>query len=111
MAASVKIACFQNIRNALCEKFTLIWFVDIFFHSLYRFSIERFVHFFMAIFYRGKCVMLSRGWLKKMFFYSVFNTHDYAFLCLYTQSRHFENSKMVNWVSLVQKMTKIQGIM
>ena len=33
-----------------------------------------------------------------------------AFLCLCTQSRHFENSKMVNWVNLVQKLTNIQGI-
>ena len=38
------------------------------------------------------------------------NTYDYAFLCLYTQSRHFDNSKMVNGVNLVQKLTKIQHI-
>ena len=35
--------------------------------------------------------------------------YDYAFLSLYIQSRHFDNSKMVNWVNLVQKLTKIQG--
>ena len=27
------------------------------------------------------------------------------------QSTHFGNSKMVNWVNLVQKLTKIQGIL
>ena len=43
--------------------------------------------------------------------YSVFNTYDYVFMCLYTQSRRFDNSKMVNWVNLDQKLTKIQGIM
>ena len=43
------------------------------------------------------------------FLYNVFNTYVYAFLCLYTQSRHFDNSKMINWVNLVQKLTKIQG--
>ena len=44
-----------------------------------------------------------------VFLHGVFITYDYAFLCLYTQSRHFDNSKMVNWVNLVQKLTKIQG--
>ena len=47
----------------------------------------------------------------KVFLYSVFNTYDYPFLCLYTQSTNFDNSKMVNWVNLVQKLTKIQGKM
>ena len=54
----------------------------------------------------------NRGWCKKnwknVFLYCVSNTYDYAFLCLYTQSRHFDNSKMVNWDNLVQKLTKIQ---
>ena len=58
---------------------------------------------------------VHRGWCKKnytnVFLYIVFNTFDYTFLCFYTQSTHFDNSKMVNWVNLVQKLTKIQGIM
>ena len=48
---------------------------------------------------------------KNVCLHSVFNTYDYAFLFLYTQSRHFDNSKMVNWVNLIQKLTKIQGKM
>ena len=60
-------------------------------------------------------ILCSRGWCKKnwknLFLHSVFNTYDYAFLCLCTQSRHFDNSKMVNWVNLVKKLTKIQGKM
>ena len=59
--------------------------------------------------------MKTRGLCKKkqtnVFLHSVFNTYDYGFLCLYTQCRHFDNSKMVNWVNLVQKLTKIQVIM
>ena len=61
-----------------------------------------------------QCVK-PRGLCKKkqtnVFLHSIFNTYNYAFLCLYTQSRHFDNSKMVNWVNLVQKLTKIQGKM
>ena len=43
------------------------------------------------------------------FFYIVFLILMIMFfLCLYTQSRRFDNSKMINWVNLVQKLTKIQ---
>ena len=38
-----------------------------------------------------------------------FIINDYDFVCLYNQSTYFDNSKMVNWVNLVQKLTKIQG--
>ena len=55
-------------------------------------------------------VLCKKKWTN-VFLHSVFNIYDYTFLCLYTQSRHFDNSKMVNWVNLVQKLTKIQGIM
>ena len=39
-----------------------------------------------------------------------FIIYDYTFLCLHTQSTHFDNSKMVNWVNLVQNLAKIQRI-
>ena len=55
------------------------------------------------------------GYAKKMtltfYFISTFNTKNSAFINMCTQRRHFENSKMVNWVNIVQKLTKIQGIM
>ena len=38
------------------------------------------------------------------------NTYDFAFIYLYTQSTHIDNSKMVKWVHKAQKLTKIQGI-
>ena len=44
-----------------------------------------------------------------VFVHQNFNTYDCDFLYLYAQSRHFVNSKMVNWANLVQKLTKIQG--
>ena len=55
--------------------------------------------------YRDLCSKNRTG----IYLHSVFNTYDYVFLCLYNQSRRFENSKMVNWVNLVQKLTKVQG--
>ena len=54
-----------------------------------------------------------RGLCKKndthILFHSIFNTKNYAFIYMCTQRRHFGNSKMVNWVNIVQKLTKIQG--
>ena len=38
-------------------------------------------------------------------------TYDFAFIYLYAQSTHFDNSKMVKWDHIAQKLTKIQGIM
>ena len=43
--------------------------------------------------------------------HSISNTYDFAFIYLYTQSTHIDNSKMVKWVHIAQKLTKIQGIM
>ena len=54
--------------------------------------------------------MQKKNW-KNVFLHRVFNTYDNAFLCLYTQGSHFDNSKMVNWDNIVQKLTKIQGKM
>ena len=61
-------------------------------------------------------ILLLEGYAKKTrltfyFFHSIFNTKIYAFTYLYTQRRHFENSKMVKRVYIAQKLTKIQGIM
>ena len=36
------------------------------------------------------------------------NTYDFAFIYLCTQSRLFDNSKMVKWVYIAQKLTKIE---
>ena len=62
-----------------------------------------------------KCLHSSyvEGYAKKndthILFHSIFNTKNYAFIYICTQRRHFGNSKMVNWVNIVQKLTKIQG--
>ena len=59
--------------------------------------------------------MYVEGYAKKLdshfiSFIAFFYTKNYAFTYLYTQRRHFENSKMVKQVYLAQKLTKIQGI-
>ena len=58
---------------------------------------------------------LPRGLCKKnrthVLFHSIIINESYAITCMCTLRRHFENSKMVNWVKIVQKLTKIQGIM
>ena len=64
----------------------------------------------LAILHAGGRVCCEKN-IPNVFLYSVSNTNDYAVLCLYIQIRHFDNFKMVNWVNLVQKLTKIQGIM
>ena len=43
--------------------------------------------------------------------HSISKTYDFAFIYLYAQSTHFDNSKMVKWDHIAQKLTKIQGIM
>ena len=43
-------------------------------------------------------------------FHSIFIIKNYAFAFMYTQRRHFGNSKMANWVNIDQELTKIQGI-
>ena len=79
--------------------------------------------FYKSRFIFAQCVLIfcwcnlyrnnRRGWCKSnetnIFLHSVSKIYDYAFMCLHTQSTHFDNSKMVNWVNLVQKLTKIQG--
>ena len=57
-------------------------------------------------FFKTRVLCKKKKWTN-VFLHSVFNIYDYTFLCLYTQSRHFDNSKMVNCVNLVQKLTKI----
>ena len=44
------------------------------------------------------------------YFIASFFYINYAFTCMCTQRQNFGNSKMVNWVNIVQKLTKIQGI-
>ena len=46
-----------------------------------------------------------------VFLHSNSKTYDFAFIYLYAQSTHFDNSKMVKWDHIAQKLTKIQGIM
>ena len=41
-------------------------------------------------------------------FHTIFINESYAFTCICTQKRHFGNSKMVNWVNIDQKLTKLQ---
>ena len=53
---------------------------------------------------------MQKNWTNVLL-YSISNNHDYAFIYLHTQSTHFDNSKMVKWVYVAQKLTKIQGIM
>ena len=64
---------------------------------------------------RAQDLVNVEGYAKKMtltfYFIGTFNTKNSAFINMCTQRRHFENSKMVNWVNIVQKLTKIQGIM
>ena len=50
---------------------------------------------------------------RQMFFYIVFLILKIMLFCvyIYTQSRQFDHSKMINWANLVQKLTKIQGIL
>ena len=59
--------------------------------------------------------ILHRDLCKKnctnVLLHSISNTYDFAFIYLYTQSTHIDNSKMVKWVHIAQKLTKIQGIM
>ena len=60
-------------------------------------------------------ILLPRDLCKKnctnVLLHSISNTYDFAFIYLYTQSTHFDNSKMVKWDHIAQKLTKIQGIM
>ena len=62
-----------------------------------------------SIFLNGTFAIIEgdakKNWTN-IFLHRVIDTYDYAFLCLYTQRRYFENSNMVNWTNLVQKLTK-----
>ena len=54
--------------------------------------------------------LCKKNWTKVLL-HSISNMYDYVFIYLCTQSAHFDNSKMVKWVYVVQKLTEIQGIM
>ena len=56
---------------------------------------------------RGCC----KSFLTHVLLHSIFNTMILLLNNLYTQSTHFDNSKMVKWALIGQKLTKIQGIM
>ena len=43
--------------------------------------------------------------------HSISNTMIMPFIYLYTQSAHFDNTKMAKWAYKGQKLTKIQGIL
>ena len=66
--------------------------------------------------YFKNCILIiTRDLCKKnctdVLLRSIFIKPDYALIYLHTKSTHFDNSRMVNWVNLVQKLTKKQGIM
>ena len=58
---------------------------------------------------------LTRDWLQKKYtnilLHSTFNTKNYAKSYTNIKTTHFENSKMVKWVNIIQKLRKIQGKM
>ena len=53
--------------------------------------------------------LCKENWTKVLL-HSISNMYDYVFIYLYSQSTHFDKSKMVKWVYVAQKLTKIHGI-
>ena len=62
-----------------------------------------------------KIKMQCRGWVKSnetnVLLHSISNTMIMLFINLYTQSTYFDNSKMVKWAYIGQKLAKMQGIL
>ena len=56
---------------------------------------------------RGCCKII----LTHILIHCISDTKKYAFANIHTQRGHFENYKMVKWVHMSQKLTKIQGKM
>ena len=56
---------------------------------------------------RGCCKIF----LTHILHHTISYNKNYAFTSMYTQSWHFENSKMVKWVYITQKLTKMLEIM